>query len=278
MAKDSLIPAEELADLPEKDFPSSEPKKIDDSHISDIPNEEEEEDDEQDPPEKPEKEPKEEARIPQRRFDRVYAEKETLKREKAEADQRIDRLADMLQQQLTASQQKEIARTTPDKWKKILGEDNPLTDQFYALLDEEMTAREQKAAERALQQWEEKQQNETTQVAERVNELTDVHESFADDIGLDTSTEQGDAEMAKILAIQDELTPTGTDGKYSQPLIPIEVAYEVYKARNASTVNPQKQRKAQVSQIVASGRGDVNSPRTPSKGRPDPGGWRKFFN
>ncbi|SRR6266481_4588645 len=278
MAKESLIPAEELADLPEQDFPKNVPQKIDDSHISESINEEQEEDDEQEIPEKSEKEPKDEARIPQRRFDRVYAEKETLKREKAEADQRIDRLAGMLEQQLTASQQKEVARTTPDKWKKILGEDNPLTDQFYALLDEEMTAREQKAAERALHQWEEKQTNESTQIAERVNDLTDAHESFADTIGLDTSTEQGDDQMAKILAIQDELTPTGKDGKYSQPLIPIQVAYEVYKARSASVVNPQKQRKAQISQIVSSGRGDVNSSRTPNRGRPDPGGWRKFFN
>lgn len=276
MAKQSLIPAEELDGLPEQDFPSNKPQKIDDSNIPDMPQEEEEEGDEQ-PPEKPEKEPKEEARIPQRRFDRVYAEREAFKQQVEESNKRIDKLADMLEKSLTNSQQKEVARTTPDKWKKILGEDNPLTDQFYALLDEEMTSREERAAQRALEQFSERQSQESSQITQRVGVLEDEHESFADEVGIDTSTPQGDEEMAKILEIQDEMTPVGQDRKYSQPLIPINVAYEIYKARNATAINPQKQRKLQASNIIASGRGDVNSPRTPSKGRPDPGGWRKFF-
>lgn len=278
MARDSLIPAEELDNLPEKELPDpAKEQKPDDSGIPELPEQEEDSTEEEDTPEDPPKKQKDQPRVPQKRFDRVYAEREEFKRQAEESNKRIDRLADMLEKSLTSSQQKQIAQSTPDKWKKILGEDNPLTDQFYQLLDEEMSAREQRAIDQALQKWTEQQNTESTQVGERVLELEDYSESFADTVGIDTSTEQGDAELAEILSIQDELTPTGEDGKYSQPLIPMEVAYEIYKARKQAAVSPQKQQRLQASRIVSSGRGDIKSSGQSKKGPSDPGGWRKFF-
>ncbi len=272
---EKLIPQEERDDLPEKEMPSSEGRKIDDSGISELPEKEPvvepkkskaKEDDEEDEP-----------RIPQKRFNAIYAEREEFKRQVQESNERVTKLADLLEKSLTAGQQRQIAASTPDKWKKILGEDNPMTDQFYTALTEELAEQRKLAREEATKEWESRATKETEAQSQRSAQLEELHTAFADAIGLDPKTPEGDEQLAAILEIQDELTPTGADGKYSQPLIPIEAAYEIYKARQGTASQGQKTNRLQKAAIVGQGRGDVDAPRNPSKGRPDPSGWRKFI-
>lgn len=280
-----LIPKEQSEVLVENDLPEKDKKddeelgfakpekeiKPDDSFLKEIPKDEEDEESLE------VKEKEEKPRVPQKRFDRIYGEREEFRRRAEDADKRVDKLAELLEQSLTASQQRQIATTAPEKWRKILGEDNPKTDEFYALLNEEMTAREQRAAETALSAWEERQQKATSEVSQRTEALEVESEEFAESVGIDASTKEGDEQLAAILEIQDEATPQ-QDGKYTQPLIPIQVAYELYKSRIAAIGNPQKQRKLQAADAVGAGKGDIETPRSPQKGRPDPGGWRKFLS
>ncbi len=273
---EKLIPIEERTDLPEKEMPTSTDRKIDDSDIPELPEKEPVVEGTKKPAKAKEVDEEDEPRIPQKRFDRIYAEKEEFKRQVEQSNQRVDRLAELLEKSLTTQQQRQIATTTPDKWKKILGEDNPLTDQFYTALTEELAEQRKLAREEAAKEWGERQTQETTQLAERSKQLENMHTEFADTVGIDPSTKEGDEQLAAILEIQDELTPTGADGKYSQPLIPLEAAYEIYKARQTSASAPQKENRLQKAAIVGAGRGDTDAPRNPGKGRPDPSGWRKF--
>lgn len=275
-----LIPIEERTDLPEKEMPGNNQLKIDDSDIPELPKVEDAEEPKAEKPKAKAKEVDEEdePRIPQKRFDRIYAEREEFKRQVEQSNQRVDKLAELLERSLTTQQQRQIATATPDKWKKILGEDNPLTDQFYTALTEELAEQRKLAREEAAKEWGERQTQETTQLAERSKQLENMHTEFADTIGIDPSTKEGDEQLAAILEIQDELTPTGADGKYSQPLIPLEAAYEIYKARQTSASAPQKGNRLQKAAIVGAGRGDTDAPRNPGKGRPDPSGWRKFIS
>ncbi len=272
---EKLIPIKERTDLPEKEMPTSKEGKIDDSGFRDIPK-----DDETEVPQKTSKkedDEEDEPRIPQKRFDRIYAEREEFKRQVQESNQRVDKLAEMLEKSLSTQQQRQIAESTPDKWKKILGEDNPLTDQFYSALKEELAEQRKLAREEASQEWNDRQTKETEGFAQRSAQLEEMHTDFAESAGIDPSTSEGDEQLAAILEIQDELTPTGADGKYSQPLIPIEAAYEIYKARQGSVLQGQKTNRNSKAAIVGSGRGDTDAPRNPQKGRPDPSGWRKFI-
>ncbi len=272
-----LIPIEERTDLPEKEMPTSNEGKINDSEIPEFTREEPVVEGTKRPAKAKEDDEEDEPRIPQKRFNAIYAEREEFKRQVEASNQRVDKLAELLEKSLSATQQRQIAASTPDKWKKILGEDNPLTDQFYTALTEELAEQRKLAREEAAKEWDERQTKETQGQAQRSAALEQMHTAFADAAGIDTSTSEGDEQLAAILEIQDELTPTGADGKYSQPLIPIEAAFEIYKARQGTAKEGQKTNRLQKAAIVGSGRGDTDAPRNPQKGRPDPSGWRKFI-
>jgi len=278
----NIVPKEEKelldqTDLPkggEEGFKTSNDVKPDDSFLKDIVEEE---------PEKPSKEKEvsedDEPRIPKKRFNKVYAERQEFEERLKQSDERINRLTDLLEKSLTSSQQKQLEKTTPEKWKKILGEDNPLTDEFYELLQSELAEQRKLAKEELNREWEERTQKESKVLTERTNKLEAEHNQFASSVGINLSTTEGDEALAKILEIQDELTPTDDNGKYAQPLIPLAVAYEVFKARGLSVQKGQKQNRDKFSGIVSAGRGgDVDTSRLPNKGKPDPSGWRKFLS
>lgn len=207
----------------------------------------------------------------QDRFNEVYGESKRNERLAQEAQDRADRMERMLEETLKATRPSET-RSVPDDWKKALG-DTPVTQEFYDLLDRELTTREQRATEKAY----ERLQTEQAQQNDSVQQGIQVIDSDLDELEKGIGRALTDDEQDSILDIADEMTPKDRYGNYAQPLIPLRAAYGEYRARQLEAKTPQKEARARANAIV-SARGSTveeNPAASLVRGRPNPDGWRK---
>jgi hypothetical protein len=208
----------------------------------------------------------------QERFNEVYSEAKRNERELQYERERAERMEKLLEKQLTQGPRQE--QGVPEKWKKILGEDNPQTEQFYQLLKEEFGNKGQSITkEEILEAIREEQKAEARVYREAEDSIDTDRDSLEDTLG----RELEDDEAAEILEIAYELTPKDRYGNYEQ-LVPMSAAYGEYRARQLESKTPQRNaRNAAASVISARGGNISDTPRPVQGGRPDPGAWRKIF-
>lgn len=206
----------------------------------------------------------------QRRFDKVYGERMFYEREATQARARAEAAERLLEQSMRG--RPEIPSDDKfDRWKKVLG-DTPVTKEFYDLLNNEMSAMEQRAAEKASQNLNASQQESVGRIRAAESAIDADVEELEDSLGRDLT----DDEAADILSIADEMTPKDSDGNYKRPLVPMTAAYEVYQARQTQNRGNRAVARNRVNSVVGSGRGGIDdAPPTTQKGRPNPDGWRK---
>lgn len=262
------IPKEDL-DKPAFDIPTDKSNQIDDSNIPDLGSESS----------KPTSEGASDAddlesrpRV-QKRMDRLTWEREESRRTAQEATDRANRLEELLEKSLTtprssSSQDREV----PAEWMEVLG-DTPITKKFYELLDKDMSARERRAAEVAIQAYVEREQEGVQSVRTAERNIDNDREDLEDSLDRKLT----DDEAASLLDIADEFTPTDEDGNYTRPLMPLSAAYEIYRSRTVANSNGNKQARNSIASIVDTRGGTVDSTKQPKIGRPNPDGWRGIF-
>lgn len=206
----------------------------------------------------------------QRRFDKVYGERMFYEREAQAAKARAEAAERLLEQSMRG-------RTEPasddkfNRWKKVLG-DTPVTKEFYDLLNGEMSAYEQRAAEKAIETFRETQQA----AAERTKAAESAIDADMDELQDSLGRDLTDDEATEILNVADEMTPKDAEGNYKRPLVPLTAAYEVYMARQKIDTGARREARNRANQAIGSGRGGIDdSPPTIQRGRPNPDGWRK---
>lgn len=198
----------------------------------------------------------------QKRIDRLTWEREEAARNAQAAQERADRLERMMEQSLSSRQEDEV----PEKWRRILGEDNPQTKEFYKALNEEIQSRAEQAAQQARQALREEQEAEYSIASEISDSIDEQREELEDTLGRHLS----DEEAADVLDVMDEFSPD------REHLMPFSAAYEVWNSRSGAHNAARRQQRDEINSLVGQGNGGRVTPeQVIPKGQPDPGGWRR---
>lgn len=152
----------------------------------------------------------------------------------------------------------------PREWVELYG-DSDVSKRAYAIQLQREEQLQEKAIEKALDRFKNEAKQEEYQIEENTNIIEDNLADLQSALGkkFNSSTEEA------ILAIVDEFSPVGSDGKYAT-LFPFDKAYEIYELRNAKAGIRTMRARSEVAGLTgAASNGEVDS----SEGSDFKRGW-----
>lgn len=196
-----------------------------------------------------------EQKVPYSRFSKIV-------RERDEDRNRIQMLEDTLEQ----LKQSKVAESTPEdvnvpkEWVELYGDSDVSKRAYQIQLQREAELQEQ-IIEKTLERYNQNLSQQEKQLEENEGIIEQGLETLQENIGRKITPQVEE----KILAIVDEFSPVGKDGKYIT-LFPFDKAYEIYELRNAKLGQATKQARSQVASLTGNtSEGDADSTTEPYK-------------
>lgn len=148
----------------------------------------------------------------------------------------------------------------PKEWVELYG-DSDVSKRAFKIQMQREEALQENAVRRALAQFKEEAIEEENQLAENEDIIDDNLSELSERLGKKITP----AMEEDILAIVDEFSPVGRDGKYVT-LFPFDKAYEIYSLRKAQTTVKTVKARNQVADLTGnSSEGEVDSSETSFK-------------
>lgn len=166
----------------------------------------------------------EEQRVPYSRF---RSKIEELERRDSIISELEERLANLESQRAESKPLEEL--DVPKEWVELYG-DSDVSKRAYKIQMQRETRLQEEAVQKALERFKEESYMEQASVAQNEEIINDELSILEEKIGRRISPEMEE----ELLAIVDEFSPVGDDGKYLS-LFPFGKAYEIYQLRNLAT-------------------------------------------
>lgn len=203
----------------------------------------------------------EEAKVPKSRF-------LTMHSRAVEAEKELLALRAERSQQTVETRTESDSKELPDYWIEMFG-DSEASQKAFTAEQQRLSTIEEKAAERAFQRLESREQEEET----RTKEIVDSFDSAFEELGIVQDKEFTDEEQVAILDIVEKYSPKDKDGKLLRDfLLPLDKAYEIYSVRTDSKTAEKKAARSQVASLTSAR--SEGSPTGTSNQAWQPGQWR----
>lgn len=175
----------------------------------------------------------------------------------------------LLEERLSQLEQSRKETTTPDdieipeEWTKLYGTGEIAKEAFLVQLKRE-EAIEERAIQKAIERLEKRETENIQRLSENETIIDEHLSSLSEQLGRQLTTKQEE----DILAIVDEFSPVGDDGKYIA-LYPFDKAYEIYSLRNSAKTQATKRNRVAVADLV----NDVSDGEPDNASKPFKRGW-----
>lgn len=197
-------------------------------------------------------------KVPYSRFKKVIDERDSYESTIKTLEERLTQL-----EQKPKEEVKLEDIQLPKEWVELYGDSDTAKKAFLVQVKREEEI-EERAILKAIERLEKKQEENLQRLSENEEIIDDNLSSLSEQIGKKLTTKQEE----EILAIVDEFSPVGEDGKYLS-LFPFEKAYEIYTLRNG--VKTQKVQRART--VVADLSGNQSESGNDESPTPFKRGW-----
>ncbi len=190
----------------------------------------------------------EEQKVPYSRFKKKVEELEERESIIASLEERLSNLENNRQE----SNPEDLE--VPQEWTDLYG-DSDVSKRAYQIQVKREMEIEERATQRALQQFRDQSENEVKQIEQNESIIDENLNELQETLGIKITPRIEE----EVLSIVDEFSPVGSDGKYVT-LFPFDKAYEIYQLRNSKATQATKQARTQIANLAGnSSEGETDS-------------------